>query len=165
MRWQRILRPLLGLFAIAFAIGVYVQIRDRQQAPAGSGAQRTDPNAVVESTKGQSIFHKGAKQDIRVDYERLLTYAQGRSKFFGARVSVLDRGGRNFEVTANEAEVAENQSQIDLRGAVVITASDGLIVKTDAATYTQSDQVMRPGHVRARPDARVERGRQLRSGA
>ena len=41
------------------------------------------------------------------------------------------RAGRDFTIRANEAEIAENQSQIDLRGAVVITTSDGLKVETD----------------------------------
>ncbi len=34
-------------------------------------------------------------------------------------MTILDRGGRNFEVTADEAEVAQNQSAIDMRGNVV----------------------------------------------
>jgi len=51
---------------------------------------------VVESLKGQSFFFKSAKQDIRIDYNRLLTYQSGRSKFFGAKVAILDRAGRNF---------------------------------------------------------------------
>ncbi len=138
----------MGLFALVFAVVVYLQIEKRRPAPQGGATNRTDPDAVVESTKGQSFFFKSAKQDIRIDYERLLTYQSGRSKFFGAKVAILDRAGRNFEILANEAEVAENQSQIDLRGAVVLTTSDKLTVKTENAVYTQSDEVVRvPGAV------------------
>ena len=91
---------------------------------------------------------KGAAQDVRIDYEKLFTYQSGRTRFFGAKISVLGRAGRDFDIRANEAEIAENQSQIDLRGAVVITTSDGLKVKTDNATYTESDGVTRaPGPV------------------
>jgi LPS export ABC transporter protein LptC len=148
MRWQRPVRLVLGLFALVFAVVVYLQIEKRRPASQDAAHTRTDPDAVVESTKGQSFFFKSAKQDIRIDYERLLTYQSGRSKFFGAKVAILDRAGRNFEILANEAEVAENQSQIDLRGAVVLTTSDKLTVKTENAVYTQSDEVVRiPGPV------------------
>ena len=149
MRWQRILRPALGLFALAFAIWVGVSIRGRKPLPASAVPTRTDKDAVVESTKGQSFRHKGAAQDVRIDYDKLFTYQSGRSRFLGAKISVTGRAGRDFEIRANEAEIAENQSQIDLRGAVVITTSDGLKVETENATYTESDGVTRaPGPVR-----------------
>jgi LPS export ABC transporter protein LptC len=149
MRWQRILRSALGLFALAFAIWVGVSIRERKSAPGSAVPGRTDKDAVVESTKGQTYRHKGAAQDVRIDYEKLYTYQSGRSRFVGARISVTGRAGRDFEIQAKEAEISENQSQIDLRGAVVITTSDGLKVETETATYTESDGVTRaPGPVR-----------------
>jgi len=147
MRWQRVLRPALGLFALAFALWVVVSIRRPAEKPQAA-PQRSDPAAVVESHKGQSFIWKGSTQDVRIDYETLYTYQSGRSKFEGARITVTGRAGRDFQITTNEAEMAENQSQIDLRGAVVITTSDGLRVETDAATYTKSDGVTRaPGRV------------------
>ncbi len=148
MRWHRPVRLLLGLFALAFAVVVILSIGKRQPRPATPTQLRQDPDAVTESTKGQSIFHRGSKQDIRIDYERLATYKSGRMIFYGAKVVVLNRAGRNFEVMAREAETAENQSQVDLRGDVSMVTSDGLTVKTDKATYTESDQVVRaPGAV------------------
>jgi LPS export ABC transporter protein LptC len=148
MRWQRILRPALGLFALIFAIWVGVSIR-RPAPPAEAVPVRSDPEAVTESTKGSSYTHKGADQDVRIDYDKLFTYQSGRARFVGARITVLGRAGRDFVIKANEAEIAENQAQIDLRGAVVITTSDGLTVETDNATYTESDGVTRaPGPVK-----------------
>ena len=47
MRWQRILRPALGLFALAFAIWVGVSIRTRKPGPPAAAATRTDKDAVV----------------------------------------------------------------------------------------------------------------------
>ncbi len=86
---------------------------------------------------------------MRIDYDKLFTYQSGRTRFVGATITILGRAGRDFVIKANEAEIAENQSQIDLRGAVVITTSDGLKVETDNATYTESDGVTRaPGPVR-----------------
>jgi len=149
MRWQRILRPALGLFALAFAIWVGVSIRGRKALPPSATPTRTDPVAISESTKGSSFSLKGAAQDIRIDYDKLFTYQSGRSRFIGAKIIVTGRAGRDFEIRANEAEIAENQSQIDLRGAIVITTSDGLKVETETATYTESDGVTRaPGPVK-----------------
>ena len=148
MRWQRVLRPTLGLFALAFAVWVGLSIRGRRPDAANAVPPRTDDKAISESTKGQSYIIKGTAQDIRIDYDKLFGYQSGRAKFVGARITVTGRAGRDFVITAHEAEIAENQSQIDLHGAVVITTSDGLRVETEAATYTESDGVTRaPGPV------------------
>ena len=166
MRWQRILRPALGLFALAFAIWVGVSIRGRKPPPPSAMPTRTDPDGdQSRARRGQSFSLKGAAQDVRIDYDKLFTYQSGRSRFVGAKIIVTGRAGRDFEIRANEAEIAENQSQIDLRGAVVITTSDGLKVETETATYTESDGVTRapgPGQVLPRPHDRLERRRQLR---
>jgi lipopolysaccharide export system protein LptA len=148
MRWQRILRPALGLFAIGFAIWVGVSIRNRAPEPPPSATERMGEGVIARSTKGQTLMIEGAAEDISIEYEELLSYSSGQSKFIKAHVKVKGRAGRDFEIVANEAEAAANQTQIDLRGDVRITTSDGLTVETDAATYTQSDGVTRaPGKV------------------
>ncbi len=169
MRWQRILRPALGLFALGFAVWVgAVDWQPQARRAARRRRSRTDPDAIVESTKGQTFLLKGADQDVRIDYERLFTYQSGRTRFFGAKITILGRAGRDFVITANEAEIAENQSQIDLRGTVVITTSDGLKVETgerDLHRERRRDAGPRPGPVQSRPDDRHQRRRQLRPAA
>ena len=148
MRWQRILRPALGLFALAFAVWVYVSIRKPAPPSAASLPIRMDPDAVVESYDGKQQMVQGTKSDITIDYKRLHVYQSGRSVFFKPSIAVADRAGRDFTVTADEAQMEKDQTQIDLRGSVVIKTSDGLTVQTDAATYTSSDGVTRaPGKV------------------
>jgi lipopolysaccharide export system protein LptA len=148
MRWQRILRPALGLFAIGFAIWVGVSIRNRADQPPPAAAERMDQGVIARSTKGQTLLIKGTAEDISIDYGELLSYSSGVSKFIKAHVKVKGRAGRDFEIVADEAETAANNTQIDLRGHVRITTSDGLTVETEQATYTQSDGVTRaPGKV------------------
>ena len=148
MRWQRILRPALGLFAIGFAVWVYVSIRNRGEQPPPAATERMDKGVVLRSQKGQTLMIEGAAEDISIAYQELLSYSSGQSKFIGAHVKVKGRAGRDFEILANEAETAADNTQIDLRGAVKITTSDGLTVETDQATYTKSDGVTRaPGKV------------------
>jgi LPS export ABC transporter protein LptC/lipopolysaccharide transport protein LptA len=147
-RWHRLIRLALALFAVAFAIGVYYSIKPRVVRPPDKGAQRIDPTATFESTAGEVILFKGSKQDIRIQYQTRITYQSGRTIFNTAKISVMQRGGRDFVATSKEAEVADNQSKMDMRGDVVITASDGLVIKSNEATYTQNDETMRmPGQV------------------
>lgn len=139
---------ILAIFAIVFAVGVYFSIGRRPRPIGPAPKTQEDREAVVVSTAGEVILFKGSQQDVRIEHQKRITYQSGRTKFFTTKVTILDRGERNFEVTADEAEVAENQSAIDMRGHVVITVSDGLTVKTDSAIYTQSDETMRaPGPV------------------
>jgi LPS export ABC transporter protein LptC len=148
MRWQRILRPAIGLFAVVFAVWVYVSIR-KPAPPGASGLPiRMDPDAIMESYDGKQQLVQGTKSDVTIDYKRLHAYQSGRSVFFKPSIAVANRAGRDFTVTADEAQTEKDQTQIDLRGNVVITTSDGLTVQTDAATYTSSDGVTRaPGKV------------------
>lgn len=147
-RWQGPARLLLGIFVIAFGVVVYRSIGTRPPRAPDEAAKRMDPEAAVESSKGEVILFKGSKQDVRIEYQTRVTYQSGRTKFFGAKVAVAERAGRSFEATGNEAEVADNQSKIDMRGNVVLTASDGLVVKANEATYTQSNETMHaPGPV------------------
>ena len=109
---------------------------------------------------------KGAAQDIRIDYDKLFTYQSGRSRFIGANDHRDSAGpGATSRSRANEAEIAENQSQIDLRGAVVITTSDGLKVETengDLHRERRHHARARAGELRAGPHDGLERRRQLR---
>jgi LPS export ABC transporter protein LptC/lipopolysaccharide transport protein LptA len=147
-RWNQTARLVLGLFAVVFAIGVYLSIRPRVSHAPVNERGRIDPKATFESTAGEVILFKGSKQDVRIQYKTRITYQSGRTIFNTAKISVMQRGGRDFDATSNEAEVSENQSQMDMRGNVVVNASDGLVVKGDSATYTQSDETMKmPGPV------------------
>ena len=68
-----------------------VSIGRRKPIPPSAASVRTDKDAIVESTKGQTFRHKGAAQDVRIDYDKLFTYNSGRSRFVGARISIAGR--------------------------------------------------------------------------
>ena len=79
-------------------------------------------------------------------YEKAFTYPDGRQKLTGARVFVDKRAGRNFKVAAKEADVASSQDDVKMRGNVELTASDGMIAKTEEASYSQKEGIVRaPG--------------------
>ena len=91
---------------------------------------------------------KGEKERFRVEAGRQLTYADGRTKLMDVKISV-DRAGKSFVITGEEAQVGDNQSSVQLKGKVHLTGSDGL--KLDAAagaSYSDGEGIVRaPGPV------------------
>ena len=69
------------------------------------------------------------------------------------------RQGKTFVATGDEARVGENQTNLDMKGNVVMTSSDGLEVKAGSAAYSQSE-----GIVRAPGPVTFKRGRMSGSG-
>ncbi len=147
IRWPSLLRALLALFAVGFAVAVYLAIRERTPAPPGSErAPRTDPKAVAESVKGTSSLARGAAEDFRVDYERALTYQDGTLRFETVKVLVPQRQGRDLSVTARQAQVTNNQNDVAMEGDVRLVTSDGLTAATEAGTYQHGEGMLRvPG--------------------
>jgi LPS export ABC transporter protein LptC len=148
-RWQRRARLLVAVFVIGFAALLLFAFKRRPPAPVPVSTGRTDPNAVVESTSGQSFRFKGTHEDVRVAYDKQLTYKDGSTRLIGVKVVTTERGGaRTFTVSAKEGLVGQNESTLTMNGDVNFAASDGLTAKTEHATYTESDGMLRaPGPV------------------
>ena len=150
--WQRRLRFGLGIFILVFALGLFFSLRKpATRVPPPPPARRDDPSAVTESRSGHLVMMIGARQDLSVDYDRLVQYADGRSRLNGARFKVPQRSGRDFLVSANEADIVGGQStnpDVKLHGAVDLTSSDGFRLRTEEATYTAAEAMVRaPGPV------------------
>ncbi|MCC7417235.1 MAG: LPS export ABC transporter periplasmic protein LptC [Acidobacteria bacterium] len=157
---RRRLRAVLGVFAIGFAISVGFAIR-RAGAPSPDAAVRpTAPDAVVESTGGRIERFTLAREDVVVEYERQVTYADGSTRMFGVEIVTTDRDrGRTFTVEGREGWLGQNESTIVLEGDVRLEASDGLAARAARATYADAD-----GVVRAEGPVAFDRGRLHGSG-
>ncbi len=150
MRWQHWARLVLIVIAAAVIVAVGLTLRRRRGAPAAPpAAVRTDPKAVVESTSGRAIRFNRAHEDIRVEYERQLTYADGSTKLLKAKVVEDNRGdGRSFTVTGDEGNVGKDESVVSLVGHIRLVEGDGFTAETDAATYDKRDSMVRaPGAI------------------
>ena len=149
MRWQRRLRIGIAIFGAGFVVLLVLQFRTPRSsgAPPGTGrVTREDPSASAQSTSGELLNLLRDTENFRLEYDKLFTYPDGRQKLEGARVSVPQRAGRDFKVKAREAEVGTGQDRIQMDGAVQLESSDGLVAKTEAATYSQSEGILRaPG--------------------
>jgi lipopolysaccharide export system protein LptA len=149
MRWQRRLRLGIAIFGAGFLIVLYLAFRVPGPAgppPAVGRVTREDPAATAQSTSGELLNLLRDTENFRLEYDKLFTYPDGRQKLEGARVSIPNRGGRDFKVKARDAEVGAGQDLIQMQGAVQLDSSDGLVAKTEAATYSQSEGILRaPG--------------------
>ena len=147
--WQRRARLLVLLFVVAFTIVVALAFRRRAPVPPVVSITRADPEAVVETTSGTTQRFKGAREDVGVDYQQLLTYQDGTTKMLGVRIRSENRtDGRSFTVTSKQGVSGKDESSLDLTGDVKLVASDGFELRTEHATYMDKDGLVRaPGPV------------------
>src|SRR5205814_1567336 len=130
--------------AIVFAVVVVFAFRSRTPATNNEPIERTDPGALVESTGGRIERFKLSREDVSVEYEKQLTYADGSTRMIGVKVITAEKdGGRIFTITGKEGQLGQNESTIKLDGDVRLEASDGLVVRTEHATYADADGLAR----------------------
>ena len=155
MRWQKIARLAIAVFVVGFAIVVFLAMRQRPSAPGGANdLVRQDKEASVESGAGEHKTFKFGKLDFDLKYTGALTYKDGRSKFVGVTLTLPDRDGRTFVVTADEGEFIAppgkpaDMSEAKLNGHVKLTTDNGLEVHSSEATYDGKKGVLTiPGPV------------------
>ena len=148
MRWQRWGRFLAAIIGIASAVVLYATMGERAKQTVSPPPQRVDPNAMIESSGNVLQQVRGTKQDYLIEAERQLTYQTGATKLVGVKITVRNRGGRDYVVTGREAQAGDNQKDLQLRGGVKLAASDGFTIHTDTATFNQDSGLMTaPGNV------------------
>ena len=159
MRWQKWARFLVAAIGIAAAVVVYATMGERAKLVPATAPARIDPKAVIESSGNIVQQVRGTKQDYLIEAERQLTYEGGLTKLVGVKITVRNRGGRDYVVTGREAQAGENQKALQLAGGVQLKASDGFTVRADSATFNQDTGLMlAPGAVT------FERDRMMGSG-
>jgi LPS export ABC transporter protein LptC len=147
LTWQKRARLLVLLTAIGVVAVVFATTRKREVPPPPEPAARVDPAAVVESSGAFVVQVKGERETVRIDAEKQLSYSDGSSRLLKVKVTSV-RQGKTFVTTGDEATVRDDQANLDMKGHVHMTASDGLDVTAESATYSQSEGVVRaPGPV------------------
>jgi lipopolysaccharide export system protein LptA len=142
-KWRKTARIVIGVLAVTVTAAVALTMKRRTPPAEEAPLVRTDPAAVVEGADGGTVRINREHEEIRIEYERLLTYANNSTKMLGVKVTTERAGGRVFTIKAKEGEVGERDSTVSVVGDVVIGASDGMTVKTDAATFTEADGLVR----------------------
>lgn len=158
-RWRKHARFGLGLFAVAFAIVLWIVTGERRAPEPAQAVERLDPAAASEIRGGDAIQVKGAQRDIRVEFASQVAYADGRTKYTGFNAFIENRGGRSFVISGDEAWIGKDLSGYDLTGGVTLKSSDGLVARTPRATFTEAE-----GIVRGEGPVQFQRGRVSGSG-
>jgi LPS export ABC transporter protein LptC len=148
MRWQKRARIGVAIFGIAVAAVVYFAIGERQAPKDAPALVRVDAAALLEAAGCEINRVSGVRQDFKVTCDRQLAYEDGTSKLFGVRIDVRERQGRDFVITGDEAVANDKSREITLTGSVTLTASDGFQLTSGAASFRESDGIVRsPGAV------------------
>jgi len=148
VKWQRRARLGVGVFGIASAIAVYAALGERQSTAPVERPSRLDPRAIIESAGAAFQQFQQARQDFVIEADRQLTYEGGASKFIGVTIKVQNRGGRDFVVTAREAEAKNDNTELVATGEVKLVANDGFTLRAERATFNRANATMEvPGSV------------------
>lgn len=154
MRWQRIAQAAIALFVIGFIAVLVTTLRRETAAPGPQQPPpvREIPDAAVENPGGCQVINAAASGRVfSIKCGKHFTFPDGRHKFTEGVEVAIDRGGRDFVVRAKEADVTQKGDLIDkavFKGDVRFTGGGGLAVKSEEATYSDSDGIVNiPGPV------------------
>ena len=136
--WQRPARLLIAVAAVAFAVVVAFAFRGRGPTSGSPPVTSTDPKAVAESATGRTIRLNRDQEEVRIEYDKLLTYQDGSAKMLGVKIVTERAGGRTFTIAAKQGDVGHDESNLSLVGDVRLAVTDGLVVRTERATYTEN---------------------------
>lgn len=147
MTWHRPARIVVGVVALASAAAAYVSSTRRSPATPPP-VERMDPKAILESRSAVLQQVRENEERFELKAERTLHYEDGSTHQYGIRLSVRNRSGRDYVVTAKEARAGKEAKDLELSGDVRLAASDGFALDAQSATYNQDQAIVRaPGDV------------------
>jgi len=152
MIWQRRVRLLLAVTAVACAVAVFLLRRERPDSGTPLPVESRDPAAVMELGSGRrSLFPGvGAEAGPRFTFESFSEYEGGRVRATGVH-AVFD--GDGLEVWADVLDIegapaGGMPSRATFTGNVRARDADGLELQTAEATYAHDEErVTMPGDV------------------
>ena len=146
--WQRRARFVAGVVATCVAGGAYWATGARRGATTSPPVKPLAEQVVSQVRQGEAAQSSGQRQQFSLDFAEQRTYKDGRTVATDLLAHVANRGGRSFTIGATEGTVGTDKSSVLLNGAVVLTASDGLVAKTENASYADGEGIVRaPGSV------------------
>src|SRR5439155_16492491 len=113
-KWHRTLRLAIAIGAIAFAVVVALAFKRRVPMQPAVPVARTDPKALVESASGRTLRINRNREEVRIEYDKLLTYQDGSSRMLGVKVVTERAGGRTFTMSGHEGEISDRESNLSL---------------------------------------------------
>ena len=124
-----------AIIGIASVVVLYATMGERAKQTVTPPPQRLDPKAMIESSGNVLQQVRGTRQDYLIEAERQLTYQSGASKFVGLKITVRNRGGRDYVITGREGQAGDNQRRW-LTGGAEARGQRWLVITTDIATFS-----------------------------
>lgn len=147
MTWQKWARLLIAIGGVAFAIVVARGFRQGRTVQQG-GVSQSDPKALIDAAAGDFDRHNRSHEDFHFEYKRLRGFDDGSSRLDDAVVTTTRASGRQFRISAKEATVSRGETEFEMTGNVRIEVSDGMVIHTEHATYSDKDGLLQaPGPV------------------
>jgi LPS export ABC transporter protein LptC len=141
--WQKRVRLGVAVFGLVFGVIVYSAIQERQPAAPPEPVRRADPKSIAEIYSAVADQLSGGERNYEISFERYQQYEDGSSRLFNVRVSVPNRGGRAFVISAIEGYTARGETELRMTGDVKVSASDGFELTTGDATFDQNTGIAR----------------------
>lgn len=147
--WQKRARYVLAVIALGVIAAVAYTMRPRESVAPAPQLENIDPQARMETRGADVVRFKGGDRDLRLEFQRQVTYQDNQTRMFDVKVVAENRSGRNYVITGKEAQVGKDESSFHIAGDVRMETSDGLIANASEATYTDAEKMVRaPGPVR-----------------
>lgn len=103
--------------------------KERQPKVSEDGASmRMETIRLVEDKQGRKTWELEAKSIHQYQDENVMMLKEVRVTFYG-------KDGRSFVLSGNEGKVYQNSKNIELKGDVVLTSSDGYWLRTQSVAY------------------------------
>ncbi len=142
MTWRRGARLVMVGVGLATIAGVALTMRKRAVPPVAATVNRVDRKALAESSSGRMTQATGMRIPGFIDYERMFTYEDGTLRFVRPTLTTA-RAGREFRLEASNGTIGPDQAHVTVNGDVVLRASDGLHARTDEASYSSAEAMVR----------------------
>lgn len=146
--WQRRARLAAAAVAIGGAVGAYWMTGTRRTPPPPPPVTELPPAVTARTTAGQAEQTTGLRQDFSLTFKEQVTYSDNRTVASDLKVTVRQRETQTFVIAGREGTIGAGQSSVALAGDVVLTGHDGLVARSDTATYADGEGIVRaPGPV------------------
>jgi lipopolysaccharide transport protein LptA len=147
--WQKRARALVAVLAIGVIAVVVYTMRPREAAAPPPTIDPIDKGVKIETRGAEVIRLRGADRDVRLEFQRQVTYENNETRMFDVTLVAENREGRNYTITGKEAQVGKNESAFHISGDVRLETSDGLVAHANEAQYTDVEKMVRaPGPVK-----------------
>ena len=136
-RWQGVARLGLAVGLVWFGTVVIRGVRERVEPAAAPVIDRLDPEAVMQTTDCNHVQTVGIRQNFELQAKDCPTYQDGSMRFLGGvTLRVTEQSDRDgFVVTGAEASVNGAETDVTVSGDVLLTVSDGMVVRTGSLAY------------------------------